>query len=343
MNLNFLRRQRVVGLDVGRGSVKAVALERRGSQEVVVGRGVTRLEGAPDSRQLVQAIHAALAAAGADGQPVIAAVGGPEVVIRQVSLPPVAPTRIIPALEIQHRELGLLPPGESVMDAQVLRRGKDGITSEILAICVPRILVDERTRLLQQAGVSLQTLDVEPLALLNAALYITQLEAGEMLVLLNVGRRSSSLCLFSERGPVVSRYLDIGAESFFEQLRGPSTGASYSPEAMARAMTAAEQERTQFACRDLVDRIAEDIRLSLTFYRTEYDRESLPRYAIGGWTELPVLGRWLSQRIGIPAPLEIMDPFRSVEVRIKQAVPAPESGDTGPQYLQAFGLALRGL
>jgi len=124
---------------------------------------------------------------------------------------------------------------------------------------------------------------------------------------------------------------------------GPSTGASYSPEAMARAMTAAEQERTQFACRDLVDRIAEDIRLSLTFYRTEYDRESLPRYAIGGWTELPVLGRWLSQRIGIPAPLEIMDPFRSVEVRIKQAVPAPESGDTGPQYLQAFGLALRGL
>jgi len=343
MTASFLRRQRVVGLDVGRGSIKALALERRGAQEIVVGRGVTRLEGSPDSRQVGQAIHATLAAAGADGQPVIAAVGGPEVVIRQVSLPPLPLARIIPALEIQHRELGLLPPGESVMDAQVLRRAKDGIASEILAICAPRILVDERTKLLQQAGVNLQTLDVEPLALLNAALYITQLEAGELLVLLNVGRRSSSLCLFSEQGPVVSRYLDVGAESFFEQLRGATPGTVYSPEAMARVMAPAGQERAQFACRDLVDRIAEDIRLSLTFYRTEYDRESLPRYAIGGWTELPLLGRWLSQRIGLTAPLEVMDPFKAVEVKIRSAVPARESGDAGPQYLQAFGLALRGL
>lgn len=343
MILNFLRRQRVVGLDVGRGSIKALALERRGSQEFVVGRGATRLEGNPDSRQVGQAIHATLAAAGSDGEPVIAAVGGPEVVIRQVSLPPVPLARIIPALEIQHRELGLLPPGESVLDAQVVRRGKGGTTSEILAICAPRRLVDERTKLLQQAGVRLQTLDVEPLALLNAALYITQLEAGELLVLLNVGRRSSSLCLFSEQGPVVARYLDIGAEAFFEQLRGPTPGTMYSPEAMARATAPAEQERAQFASRDLVDRIAEDIRLSLTFYRTEYDRESLPRYAIGGWTELPLLGRWLSQRIGLTAPLEVMDPFKAVEVRIRQAAPAPDLGDSGPQYLQAFGLALRGL
>ena len=343
MTPNFLRRHRVVGLDVGHGSVKALVLERRGSQEIVVGRGLTRLEGNADSRQLGQAIHAALAAAGADGQPVIAAVGGPEVVIRQVSLPPVPLARILPALEIQHRELGLLPPSESVMDAQVLRRAKDGVTSEILAICAPRVLVDERTRLLQQAGVSLQTLDVEPLALLNAAIYITQLEPGELLVLLNVGRRSSSLCLYSEQGPVVSRYLDIGAEAFFEQLRGLGGGAVYSPEAMARALAPSELEVAQLACRDLVDRIAEDIRLSLTFYRTEYDRESLPRYAIGGWTELPPLGRWLAQRTGLNAPLEVMDPFKAVEVKITPAVPARETGDTGPQYLQAFGLALRGL
>ena len=342
MTPNLLRRPRVVGLDVGRGSVKALVLERRGAREIVVGRGLTRLEGNPDSRQVGQAIHATLAAAGADGQPVIAAVGGPEVVIRQVSLPPLPLTRVLSALEIQHRELGLLPPGECVMDAQVLRRGKDGVSSEILAICAPHVLVDERTKLLQQAGVSLQTLDVEPLALLNAALYVTQLEPGELLVLLNVGRRSSSLCLFSEQGPVVSRYLDIGAEAFFEQLRGPGGGPLYSPEAMARLL-AGEQERAQLACRDLVDRIAEDIRLSLTFYRTEYDRESLPRYAIGGWTELPALGRWLAQRIGLNAPLEVMDPFKAVEVRIRPAAPAREPGDTGPQYLQAFGLALRGL
>jgi hypothetical protein len=39
----------------------------------------------------------------------------------------------------------------------------------------------------------------------------------------------------------------------------------------------------------------------------------------------------------------VMDPFRAVEVKITPAAPARETGDTGPQYLQAFGLALRGL
>ena len=343
MNLNFLRRQRVVGLDVGRGSVKALVLERRGSEDIVVGRGVSRIESTLDNRHTAQAIHTALAAAGATGEPVIAAVGGPDIVIRQVSLPPLPPAKIIPALEIQYRELGLLPPGESVMDAQVLRRSKDGTSHDVLSISVPKALVDERTRVLQAASVTVQTLDVEPLALLNAALYITGLEIGELLVLLNVGRQSSSLCLFSEGGPVVARYLDVGAEAFSEQLSAAFGTSSPATESFLRGIPATELPRAQRACRDLVERIAEDMRLSLTFYRTEYDRDSLPRYAIGGWSDLAPLGRWVSERIGLSAPLELMDPFKAVELRLKATIPAPDAAASGPQYLQAFGLALRGL
>jgi len=342
MILNVLRK-RVVGLDVGHGSVKALVLERRGGVDLVVGRGLSRVENNLDNRQFAQAIHTALAAAGAEGDPVIAAVGGPEIVIRQVSLPPLPPAKIIPALEIQHRELGLLPPGDSVMDAQVLRPSKDGTSRDVLSISVPKALVDERVRILQSASVRVLTMDVEPLALLNAAIYITGLEPGELLVLLNVGRRSSCLCLFSEQGPVVARYLDIGAESFSEQLRIAFGAAASSTDTFWRAIQPGDLQRAQLACRDLVERMAEDMRLSLTFYRTEYDRESLPRYAIGGWTDLAPLGRWLANRIGLAAPLEVMDPFRALDVKVRSTVPTPESAASGPQYLQAFGLALRGM
>ena len=60
---------------------------------------------------------------------------------------------------------------------------------------------------------------------------------------------------------------------------------------------------------------------SLTFYRTEYDRESLPRYALGGWADIPYIGRWLGDRLGLSAPFEIMDPLQAVDVR------APQIGD----------------
>ena len=131
MKFSFLRKERAVGLDVGNGAVKALALERRRSEVVVVRRGVAPVE-TGDAADLSRAIHAALADAGADGEPVIAAVGGPDVVIRQLSLPPVPKARILPALELQHRELGLLPPREAVMDDLApIREGHPRVRSDL--------------------------------------------------------------------------------------------------------------------------------------------------------------------------------------------------------------------
>ena len=341
MGLTFFRKRRAMGLDIGSGSVKALCLELRGEEVVITGRALRPVDPAADPRQLAQAIHAALATAGGAGEPVVAAVGGPDVVIRQVTLPPLPSQKILPALEIQHRELGLLPPGDAVLDVQVLRRAPDGVSNEVLSVSVPRARIDERMRLLELAAVDIQILDVEPLALLNGAMHLTALDHGELLVLLTVGRQRSVLCLYSEQGPVVARYLSAGAETFLDQLRVSLDMTEDAVRAHARALSPAQAPGAESACRDIVERIAEDVRLSLTFYRTEYDRESLPRFAIGGFPDLPYLGRWLADRLGLTAPLELMDPFHAVEVDARQA--SDDLGASGPRFLQAFGLALRGL
>jgi len=341
MSLGFLRRRRAVGLDVGNGSVKALGLELRRSEVVLTGHAATEVEDGADPRQVAQAIHAALAAAGAAGEPVVAAVGGPDVVIRQVSLPPVPAAKIVPALEIQHRELGLLAPGEAVIDAQILRRSRDALSHDVLSVSVPRARIDERLRLLELAGVRARILDVEPLALLNGAISLTALEPTELLVLLTLGPRRSVLCLFSEHGPVVARYLEAGVETLLDQLRVWFDLAPSAAREFARRLTPEQVPRAEAACRDTIERMAEDVRLSLTFYRTEYDRESLPRYAIAGSLDLPHVGRWIADRLGLGAPLEVMDPFTAVEARHR---PGADGGALpGPLFLQAFGLALRAL
>jgi Tfp pilus assembly PilM family ATPase len=307
-----------VGLDIGSGSVKALALEGRGGDLVITGLGSAPVAAETQVRQVSQAIHLAMADAGADGESVVASVGGPEVVIRQVTLPPLPAGRIIPALEMQYRDLGLHPPDESVLDAQILRSAKDKSTNEILSVSVPRFLVDERVELLKQAAVNVRMLDVEPLAILNGALHLTGIETGELLVVVNIGRQNSVLCLFSEQGPVVARYLEVGAEAFIEQIRVAFQLSPYSTESFVRTIAPAEAPKAETAC-----------------------RESLPRYALGGWADISYIGRWLADRLGLSAPFEIMDPLQAVEVRAVQVgdVPRPP----GPQFLQAFGLALRGL
>ena len=341
MRLRLFRKRRAIGLDIGSGSVKALCLERRGEEVVVTGRALRPVDPDADPRQLAQAIHTVLATAGGAGEPVVAAVGGPDVVIRQVALPPLPNQKILPALELQHRELGLLPPGDAVLDAQVLRRAHDGVSNDVLSVSVPRARIDERMRLLELAAVDVQILDVEPLALLNGAMHLTALDHGELLVLLTVGRLRSVLCLYSEQGPVVARYLSAGAETLLDQLRMSFDWNEDAVQAHTRVLSPAQVPRAEAACRDIIERIAEDVRLSLTFYRTEYDRESLPRYAIGGSLDLPYLGRWLADRLGLTAPLELMDPFKAVEIDARQA--GDDLGASGPRFLQAFGLALRGL
>jgi Tfp pilus assembly PilM family ATPase len=336
-----LRRRRAVGLDVGSGAIKALCLESRRSEVIVTGRALTPVDAGADPRQIAQAIHSALATAGADGAPVVAAVGGPDVVIRQVSLPPVPPAKILPALELQHRELGLLSPGEAIIDAQILRRARDGVSNEVLSVSVPRALIDERLRLLQLAAVPVSVLDVEPLALLNGAIHLTALDPGELLVLLTIGRERSVLCLFSEEGPVVARYLTAGAETFLAGLRASLDPGAEATDAFARALSPEQVPLAEAACRDVVERMADDVRLSLTFYRTEYDRESAPRYAVGGWLGVPYVTRWIADRLGLEAPPELIDPFKVVPVEAPRA--ADSVAAAGPQFLQAFGLALRAL
>jgi type IV pilus assembly protein PilM len=321
--------------------VRAIALERRGKRLVVAGAALTRVEGDGDRREIAQAIQATLVKAGADGESVISAVGGPEVVIRQVSLPALPSSRILAALEMQHKDFGLLAPDDAVLDAQVVRRTKDGGATEVLAVSAPRSLVAEHTRTLAQASITSSMLDVEPLALLNGAIHLTGLEPGELLVAVSIEGRRTLLCLLSDHGPVVVRYLEVGATDILERLQ---TGFGLAPdgvEAFARSLSEAAAVRAEEICRDVIERIAEDLRLSLAFYRSEYDRESLPRFALGGWLELRQIGRWLADRLGLGAPFELMDPLQKLEM---QRPPAGVESDTaGPQFLQAFGLALRGV
>jgi type IV pilus assembly protein PilM len=339
--VNLLGARRAVGLDVGSEAVRALAVERKGKGFAIAGGSRTPIQDATDPAQLGQAINAALASAGGEGAPIIASISGPDIVIRQVSLPVLPHSRILAALEMQHREFGLLPPDEAVLDAQLVRRSKDGTSTEVLAVAAPRVLVEERSRLFQQASVKIQTLDVEALALLNAAVQITGMETGELLVAVTIGQQRTVLSLLSDQGPVVARYLEVGAEDFLERLRIGFDLSPYNTEQFARSISEAALPRAEEVCRDVLERIAEDIRLSLAFYRSEYDRESLPRYALGGWLELRQIGRWLAERLGPGTQFEVLDPLQAMEVKRQ---PAGVDADTmGSQFLQAFGLALRGL
>jgi len=333
------RRQCAVGLDIGAEVVRAMVLTGTRDKARIAGIGAVPIAPRSGVSTTAQAIHAALAQAGADGEPVVAAVGGPDVVVRQLTLPPMPPDRVLPALELQHREFGLLPPSEGLLDAQILRRSKGECL--VLAVSAPKSVVDGRLRLLEQAAVKLRALDVEALGVLNAARYLGRLEPRELLVALDLAEERAVLCLLSERGPVVVRYLDVGASAIVERLQSAAVAVPDARWPLQTPTGDADAGPVAGACRAVVRRIAEEIRMSLAFYRSEYDREGLPRYLLSGWLRVPRLNHWLTDELRLESPFEVLDPFRAV--RVTAAVHGEINESAGPEFVQAFGLALRAL
>ena len=316
----MLQKRRAVGVDIAGGIVRVLALDGTPDKPRITGSGSARIAARSDGNAPAQAIHAALAQARVDGEPVVTAVGGPEVVVRQLTLPPVPADRLLQALELQHKEFGLLPPSEGLLDAQILKRSDTECL--VLAVSVPKALVEGRVRLLEKAAVRLRNLDVEALALLNAVIHLSQFDPRELLVVLDLQEDRTVLCLLSEKGPVVVRYLDVGAAAIVESPGDTDSGPAAD------------------ASRGAIRRIADEIRLSLAFYRSEYDREGLPRHLLSGYLRVRRLNRWLTDELRLESPFEVMDPFQAVRVNGARGQ-ADES--TGPEFVQAFGLALRAL
>ena len=177
-----------------------------------------------------------------------------------------------------------------------------------------------------------ETLDVEALAVLNATLHLARLDPRELLVTLDLREERAILCLLSERGPVVVRYLEVGGH--------PDVAAPAARAPLTAPGEDVDAGQAGEAYRGTVRRIADEIRTSLAFYRSEYDRESLPRYLLSGWLPVRQLNRWLTDELRLESPFEVIDPFRAAPMTAAQGA---TDASAGPEFVQAFGLALRAL
>src|SRR5439155_7067311 len=125
------------------------------------------------------------------------------------------------------------------------------------------------------------------------------LEPRAWAVGLGVGEGGSVLGLLSKQRTVVVPHLDAGASAIVEPLRRAGVAAPNGRAPLETPREDADAGPVAEACRGVVHRIADAFRMSLWFYRSEYERESLPRYLLSGWLRVPRLNRWLTDELGL--------------------------------------------
>ncbi len=328
------------GLDIGTYSVKLVALQpgatRGRCAEAVIPRGVTDEPPAPAILAgLVDDCLTRIQQSPRSFRGISVGVSGPDVIVKQLSLPLMDEAEIAGALRFEARKHLPFDVESLVLDHQVLGRNVSERRIDVLLATVSQQRLDMALAPLRELGVEAGIVDAAPLALANALAAAGGRDEADLGLLLDIGHRGSWLTLRQSGHPFFTRRLDWGGAHLTQSVAAALDCSLERAEAwkLDAAASLAHDGAEAGAARQAVEALAEEVRRSLAFYRTLARLpETFTLRLSGGTARLSGLAERLSESLG--QPVSGFSPLDAHE----RAARGPAAG---PQYAQAYGLALR--
>jgi type IV pilus assembly protein PilM len=341
----FGRKKTTVGLDIGSGLIKVAVVDHSKKEPELTKVAVQPLqqdaivEGeVMDPGVVAEAIQAAMTAAGVTSKHVVCAVGGRDVIIKKIQIERVKEQQ---ARELMRWEAEQHVPFdmESVeLDFQILDPDAEGLEMNVLLVAAKRELVDNKVRVLTDAGLQPAIVDVDAFALHNA-FELNHPDAMEgMVALINIGHDVTNINILEDGVPILTRDLTLGTRHFREALqkeRGMGAddadkalqGNDRSPNVDAVIETKGEE-------------IAVGVERAVAFIASNTRGGASIRavYTCGGGARIPGLTEALGARLRIEA--QRANPLAALAVR-DGALENLTTDEVAPLLMLPIGLALR--
>jgi len=335
-----LKARRLLGLDIGTYSIKAIELDASGREPVVTNFGKTRVRG---PQQQVEAIREVRSLAGTKNKKVVTAVSGRGVIVRYIQMRRMSESDLRNAIRFEAKKYIPFDTDEIVLDCQRLDDngpgpGATGDQMRVLLVAVKRNTVTDQMAILREAGVQPVIIDADGFALGNAW-DLNRREARDdarPVALVDIGANKSSINIL------------VGTSSYF--TREVYTAGNDLSEAISRRLELDMQqvETLKRAPGDALDQVREatlgplddlgnEIRLSLDYFENQFEREVSEVLLSGGGAAMPWVEEELSGLLG--KPVRAWDPLENVTCDVGPAEERfrCESG----QFAVALGLAAR--
>ncbi|HXG17639.1 MAG TPA: type IV pilus assembly protein PilM [Methylomirabilota bacterium] len=311
-----------LSLDIGSSSVKM--LEVRGSDEAltIVNAGIAQLPAnaiqgnvVQDTESVARTIRTLVAAQKIRASKVIAAVPGPAVIIKRATFP------IQPLAELQETiffEAGNFIPEslENVnLDYQILDSASDSNEVDVLLVAVRKDVINSYVAAIKEAGLTPVVIDVDCFALEN--MFEANYAPGpdEVVALINIGARYSSINIMKGRRSIFTGDVPVGGRQFTEIL-SQELGASFEEAEDLKIFGPDDEAKRKEVASVLLsasDQLLDEVQRALSFFWTGSAEEQINVvYLSGGSAHLPGLAEAMGERLQIPVMFS--DPFRTFSV-----------------------------
>ena len=351
-----------IGIDVGRHSIKAVLLQRRGAGRLVLTHfAVREYSKAPDASHtsadssafygggqpeevnsldaLGENLRLLLHDLGGTAKAVGVAVSHPDAMVRIIEQGTIPPELLRDALRINGPMLLSQDCREWVIDCQailpvgVVTPPVEGEHARYLVGGWPRVHVQKVHEACGKNKLPSSVLQLPAVALLNAFEYANaEVFKKEAFVLVDIGHSSSTVIVGVKGELILVRLLDYGGAHFMEHLI--LQGASSFEEILA--MLEQEEVLTVENARLSLNELIRTISSSIGFFEAQRE-ETIPKiFVSGGLTRIPALRQLLVEELHLPC--ETWDPFADCELGIPRTRIAALTAQS-PLLGVAFGVA----
>ena len=311
-----------LSLDIGSSSVKMIEVHGGQDDIKIINAGIAQLptnavQGniVQDTESVARTIRGLISSQKVRSSEVVASVPGPAVIIKRATFPLQNPNELEETILF---EAGNFIPEslENVnLDYQILDSAQDENEVDVLLVAVRKDVINSYVSAIKGAGLVPVVIDVDYFALENMFELNYTPSSEEVVALVNIGARYSSINIMKGGRSTFTGDVPVGGRRFTEML-SQGLGISYEEAEDLKIFVEEEEENREEAeniIRSTSDQLLDEVQRALSFFWTGSAEEQISAvYLSGGGAHLPGLAETMGERLQIPVMFS--DPFRALSI-----------------------------
>ncbi len=319
----------VIGIDIGTSSIKAVELGQAAGGLEIRHWAIEPLVG-NDTKSALKKIGERLRF---NNQHLVSAVFGKGTLIRYVDLPRMHLEDLRKSYIFDLDKYFPFDPKSIYTDCSILDPESKDKKMSVLLAAVKREMVDERLKLFKEAGLELNRVTINSIAIANAfnRLGPQVTASGKAKAVLDIGGSTACLMIFKDSSPRFTRDIFVGSQELTKKIAN-AMGVDLPQAEAIKRQPGEKLAQVIEACEAPINHLISEIRLSMDYYMTEKNIQVDELFLGGGGSLLKGIEDVFEKNLGLP--VKIWNPL----VRARLNTPAA-SGDI-QTYAAQFGVAL---
>jgi type IV pilus assembly protein PilM len=340
--------RKLVGLDIGSSSVKAVELARNGSGYELANLGVEALgqdvvvDGSiMDALVVSSAIEKIFADNKIKTRDVATSVSGHSVIVKRIAVSAGSDVEVASAIPYEAQQYIPFDVTDVNLSYQIMGPAAAGGGMDVMLVAVKREKILNHTNVLSQAGRSPVVVDIDAFALENAFEANYDLPSGAMVALLNIGASIMNINIVRDGASLFTRDVSVGGNQYTDTLQKELDLSFEDAEKLKQGHSlpnVSEESKTSHL-RSVSEILLLEIQKTFDFFRQTTLTANIEFiYLAGGTAKIDGLAGLLKEEFNVP--VEIMDPFRKVHINPSR-FDISFTAEVAPSMCVAMGLALR--